>query len=241
MQLVAPDILMEVRGLSALVCGAGLALGVLVWSLGWRAHRFWIVLAITVLGGMLGLFSLRTPGVQPVVVGLLLAITVGILALPLAKVMAFVAGGVAGWLVVRAVAPAWEAPLLSFFAGGLAGVLLFRLWLMTLTSFAGTLIMLYAGLCLADRLGKVDALAMAARSAAWLNWVCAGVTLLGLLMQFLVERWFARWAKKDAKGKGKGGDKKPKPAAPAPPPAPPAESEPEQPAGWKWLPFRKAG
>lgn len=240
MRLLVPDILLELRGLSPVPCGVGLGLGLLVWALGWRAHRFWIVLATTVLGGMLGLFSFRTPGVQPTIVGLLLAITVGILALPLARVLAFVAGGIAGWILVRAVAPGWEAPQISFFAGGLAGVLLFRIWMMTLTSLAGTLIMTYSGLCLADRLGKVDMLALAQKSTVVLNWACAGAVLVGLVVQYLVERWYAHWSKKDAKGKGKaGGDKKARPAAPPPAPAP--EPEPEQPAGWKWIPFRKAG
>jgi hypothetical protein len=247
MRLVAPDILAELRGLSAVLCGVGMGLGFMVWVLGWRAHRFWIVMATTVLAGIFGLFSLRTPGVQPMVVGLLLAITAGTLALPLAKVLAFAAGGSAGWMLARSVAPAWEEPLISFFAGGLTGVLLFRFWMMTLTSLAGTLIMGYAGLCLADRLGKVDAVTLAEKSSALLNWVCVGVGLLGLVVQYLVERWYARLTSK-GKGKGKSGkpgekDKKPKAAAPPPPapPPPPPEEEPKPKTVWDWVPFRKAG
>jgi hypothetical protein len=244
MRLVAPDILAELRGLSAVLCGVGVGLGLLLWVLGWRAHRFWIVLATTVIAGVFGLFSLRTPGVQPMVVGLLLAITAGTLALPLARVLAFVAGGVAGWVLVRSVAPAWEEPLISFFAGGLTGVLLFRFWMMTLTSLAGALVMSYAGLCLADRLGKVDAVSLAEKSSALLNWVCVGFGLLGLVVQYLVERWHARLT---GKGKGKGkagkpGEKKARPAAPPPaPPPPPPEEEPKPKTVWDWVPFRKAG
>ena len=50
-----------------------------------------------------------------------------------------------------------------FVGGGLLGLLLFRWWMMALTSLSGTLIAVYCGLSLMHRLGKIDALAWSER------------------------------------------------------------------------------
>jgi hypothetical protein len=188
MQLLAPELVSEARGLSAGLCACGLAVGFLVWLLGWRGHRFWIVLFTTAVAGIFGVLSIHPQGVQPLVAGLLLALTAGILALAIVRILAFGAGGIAAWLAVQALAPNWEAPLVAFLAGGLLGVLLFRVWMMALTSLAGTLLMAYSGLCLADSLGKLDAVAVMDRFAGLLNGACAGVALFGLLVQFVLDR-----------------------------------------------------
>jgi MFS family permease len=192
MHLIAPDILLEARGLSVAVSATGMGLGFLLWALGWWGHRFWVVLFTTVVAGIFGLFTIRAYGIQPMVAGILLAVAAGTLALALARVVAFGAGGVAAWLAVRALAPQWQEPLVTFLAGGLVGVLLFRVWMMTLTSMGGTLLMAYSSLCLVDRLGKLDPIALAERSPAMLNWICVGMALLGLVVQFLLERWRVR-------------------------------------------------
>jgi MFS family permease len=188
MHLLAPDILTEARGLSAGAAAVGLGVGFLLWLLGWWGHRFWIVLFTTAVAGILGLLSGHSHGVQPLAAGLLLALAAGFLALALVRILAFVAGGAAAWLAVQALAPAWAEPLVCFLAGGLLGVLLFRVWTMALTSLAGTLLMAYSGLCLADRLGKLDAPALTARVPVLLNWACIGVALVGLVAQFIMER-----------------------------------------------------
>jgi hypothetical protein len=64
---------------------------------------------------------------------------------------------------------------------------------MTLTSFAGTVVMGYFGLSLAQQFGKVQAVALAQEKADLLNIGCAIVTLLGLLTQIVVERRRARF------------------------------------------------
>lgn len=192
MHLLAPDILAEARGLSVGLCAAGISVGLALWLLGWRAHRFWIVLFTTVGAGILGLLSGHAHGVQPLVAGLLLALAAGVLALAVVRIFAFLAGGLATWLAVQYLLPAWQEPLVSFLAGGLLGVLLFRVWTMALTGLAGTLLMAYSGLCLADRLGKLDAVALAEQSPVLLNWGCIGGALLGLVAQFVLERWRIR-------------------------------------------------
>jgi hypothetical protein len=188
MQLLAPDIVAEARELSLPVLFAGLALGLFLWILGSRFHRFWLVLGTTLVAGVMGLYSGATFGVQPLVAGLLLAIAAGALALALIRVVAFAAGGVTGWVVLHSLAPTWNEPLVTFLAGGLLGLMLFRLWIMVLTSLGGTLLVGYSSLCLADQLGKLDAVSWCQEQVSLLNIACGGVVLLGMLFQFLIDR-----------------------------------------------------
>src|SRR5262245_66462146 len=101
MHLLAPDVLAEARGLSVAVSATGLAVGVMLWLLGWWGHRFWIVLAATLGAGILGLCSGPAYGAQPLVAGLLSAVAAGALALALVRVVAWLAGVRAGWVAVR--------------------------------------------------------------------------------------------------------------------------------------------
>jgi len=189
MQLVAPDILARTQGMSLGVCGAALALGLLLWLFGWWGHRFWIVMFTTVSAGVAGLSAGVSLGVQPFVAGLLLAIAAGMMALALIRLLAFIAGGGALALAIRALVPALEEPLIGFLVGGLIGLVLFRLWIMVLTSFTGALLMVYSGLTLLDGLHKLNAPAIAEGRTLLFNWICGGITLLGVLAQYLVERW----------------------------------------------------
>jgi hypothetical protein len=189
MQLIAPEIVVEGRGLSAPLGAAGFAVGLLLWLTGWWGHRFWIVLLATVTAGVLGLLKGPVYQVQPLVAALLLAVAAGVLALALVRLVAFAAGGVAAWLGVHALGPAsWQEPLVCFLAGGLVGLLLFRVWTMILTSFGGAVLMTYFGLWFADQVGKLDAVAVANQRAALLNWVCAGTCVVGFVAQVLVDR-----------------------------------------------------
>ena len=95
MQLIAPDILTEASGLSPAISSGCAAIGLLLWLFGWRWHRFWVVVAITVAGGLIGLNSGRASGGHMLALGVLLAIAAGVLALELARIAAFLAGDVA--------------------------------------------------------------------------------------------------------------------------------------------------
>jgi hypothetical protein len=195
MPVLAPDILKEAQGLSIALMATIFGLGTLVWSLGWRAHRFWIVLATTAGAGILGLSLDLNSRAPSLVAGLLLALAAGALALALARLVAFAAGGLALWSLLHALLPGWADPLVCFLLGGLAALLLFRLWTMALTSLTGTLLMGYSGLCLAGRIGNVDIVALAENRALLLNCCCGLVTLAGLAIQFLLDR-----RKRDKKG-----------------------------------------
>lgn len=188
MQLITPDLLAQLLGMSKGACGMGIGLGVLLWAFGWLGHRFWIVCGTTVLAGVIGLSSGRLAGLTPIVAGVLLAISAGMMALALARVLAFVAGGVAVCLALQALVPTWEDRLLWFLGGGLVGLFLFRWWMMALTSLAGTLLITYSSLCLLDELGKLPALEWTERRTLLLNWLVIGGTLLGMVAQMLVER-----------------------------------------------------
>lgn len=193
MQLILPDILDEVRAFSPAVSGPAFVLGLLLWLLGWRAHRFWIVLIGTIAAGMVGLHSGPALGAQPILIGLLLAVSVGAMALALVRLIAFAAGGVAACLVLHALAPQWQQPLLCFLAGGLFGLLLFRLWTTALTSAAGTLLLAYSSLCLLSTFGKVDVIALAQKQTVAINWICGGVALLGFVAQLVFDRRRSRY------------------------------------------------
>src|SRR4029078_12600830 len=93
MQFVAPEIMTEAVGLSLGLAIAGFVLGLALWLTGWKVHRFWVVLSVTLVAGLLGLSEAPTLRSQPRVAGVLLAIAGGVLALNLIRLIAFVAGG----------------------------------------------------------------------------------------------------------------------------------------------------
>jgi hypothetical protein len=221
MQFIAPDILTEAVGLSPLLSGLGLVTGLLLWLFGWRLHRFWIVLLATVMAGVYGLLRASDYHSQPLLSGILLAIASGLLALALVRVVAFVAGGVAAVLLVQAVAPSWEEPLICFLVGGLLGLILFRVWTMALTSLAGSVLLGYSGLCLAERMGKLKAAPWADRQTLLLNWLCGAMTLVGLVGQLFLERARSRRIRAaEQKAQRKREKEKMARAEPPPPPAP---------------------
>jgi hypothetical protein len=197
MQLLAPDIIAELRGLSIPICALGVFLGLALWLTGWWGHRFWIVLILTVTAGVFGLLSVPANRMQPLVAGLLLALAAGALALALVRMVAFGAGGFAAWIAVHSLAPpAWDEPFLTFLAGGLAALLLYRIWIMALTSFAGTVLMAYFGLCLAGQLGKLDPITLTDGRALLWNIACGGTTLIGLVTQFILDRRRIRYERR---------------------------------------------
>jgi MFS family permease len=192
MQLLAPDILVEGYGLSVAITATGLVLGLLLWLFGWQAHRFWIVLIATVAAGISGLYSGPKTGIPPLVASLLMAVAFGVLALALARVVSFAAGGAAAWVLAHALIPQWDEPLLWILAGGLLGLWLFRLWTMMLTSAAGTLLMGYSLLWLLESSGRFNASEWAGQHKTSLDWSCVSVAAVGVLVQFLFDRRLSR-------------------------------------------------
>jgi hypothetical protein len=203
-QNLLAELLAQAKGLSLDVAFTGAGVGLLLWLLGWRFHRFWIVLGITVWAGIVGLVSGKESGLQVLATGLLLALVAGLLALHLARILAVVGAGFAVMTSVDALSPSFQQPLLCFLVGGLLGVVLFRLLTMLLTSFAGTALVLTSGLLIWEKSRPgFDAVAWVNDHPKELVYVAAGATALGVLSQNLVERW--RASKKKSGGKGKKG------------------------------------
>ncbi|HWG43526.1 MAG TPA: hypothetical protein VN688_12130 [Gemmataceae bacterium] len=216
MQLLAPDILEEARSLSPFISGAGLAIGFLLWSFGGRTHRFWLAMSVTLTAGILGLSYGKQYGMQPLVAGLLLAISAGALALSLVRILLFAAGGLAALGLVHTIAPTWDEPIAVSLVGGLIGILLYRFWIVAFSSLVGSLLMAYSALALLDRLHMVNSVAWTQKNGALLNWGCASLVVMGVLIQFLLER------RRQRKGQREAEPEEPvEVAPPAPPPKPP--------------------
>ncbi|QJW97696.1 hypothetical protein [Frigoriglobus tundricola] len=216
MHLVAPDILAEARGLTGAMTGTIAVLGFALWLFGWRWHRFWIVSGITLAAGLIGLNAGRTSGgTQVMAVGILLAVSAGLIALELAKVLAFVAGGCGAWLAVQWVLPQAQELWAVFLCGGLFGLLLYRLWTMLLTSLIGTLLVVHAGLLLLEPLLEFDSVGWVTQNVPALNGVVVGLVVLGILLQSASAP--DEGAAAETKEKPKKKEKKKKPAHAHPP------------------------
>jgi hypothetical protein len=217
MPLLAPDILEEARSLSPFISGAGLTIGFLLWSFGGRTHRFWLAMSVTLTAGLLGLTYGKQYGMQPLVAGLLLAISAGALALSLVRILLFAAGGLAALGLIHAIAPGWDEPIAVYLVGGLIGVLLYRFWIITFSSLVGSLLMAYSALALFDRLHMVkNSVEWTRKNGPLLNWGCASLVVMGVLIQFLLERRRYRKGLREAELA-----EPVEVAPPAPPPKPP--------------------
>ena len=183
MHLIAPDVLAEARGMSGAMAGTACVLGIALWLFGWRWHRFWVVAGVTLGAGLIGLNAGKTSGGQVMAVGILLAVAAGMMALELAKVLAFVAGGIGAWLAVQWVLPQAQELWAVFLSGGLFGLLLYRLWTMLLTSLMGALISGHAALLLLEGPLAFDAVAWSGAHLVALNGVIVALVVLGIVVQ----------------------------------------------------------
>ena len=190
MRLIAPDILAEARGLSPGLLAAFLVVGGLLWLFGWYWHRFWVAAAITAGAGLVGLYSGQVLNTQILIVGLLLAIAAGLLAMELARIFSFLGVGVLAAVGQHAVLPESQ-PLIGFLAGGLLGIAIYRFWAMLLASFVGAMLVAHAALLLADSQGRITAATFSEQKGQWLNGVVIAATVLGMFAQ----RWAESYIK----------------------------------------------
>jgi hypothetical protein len=220
MQVLAPDILELTRQLSPLVSLMAVLIGLCLWLFGACSHRFWLALTLTLAAGVAGLSLGRDFAVQPLVAGLLLALAAGALALALARISLFIAGGFAGLLLARMVMPNVNE-FVAFVIGGLVGIAFYQLWITALSSLVGTVLMAYGLVSVLDKLGQLDSISWANRNTPLINWGLIAFTILGILVQFLLERY--RQGRKAPPEKTDNQEKKQAapPAQPPPPPPPP--------------------
>ncbi len=183
MMLLNPDVLTEAKGLSVGASGFFLFVGFMLWACGWRWHRFWVVFGITVAAGMFGLTAGRSAGTQVLVVGVLLAVAAGMLAIELARIGAFLGGGTAAWLAAANVVPQAQELWAVFLCGGLLGIALYKLWTMLATSLIGTLIFAHALLLMLEQLQKFPAAKWVTMNASAVNGFVIGLMILGVIAQ----------------------------------------------------------
>ncbi|MBI2807196.1 MAG: hypothetical protein HYX68_19615 [Planctomycetes bacterium] len=192
MYLIATDILADLCGLSLGLILAILPIGLLLWLLGWWSHRFWIVLATTVVAGLFGLLEANTWHAQPIVVAILLAIAAGVLALALVRVITFAAGGLAGVYALLLAFPSFQHQVIAFLVSGLLCLLLFRWFFMLLTSLVGVCFLAYGVLALMHYREMMDAITWSDENSTLLTAICGGGALFGFGFQFFFDRWRAR-------------------------------------------------
>jgi hypothetical protein len=197
MVLIAPDILADACGLSLGPVLVMVPIGLVLWLLGWWSHRFWVVLVSTVLGGIYGLSLAPNFHLLGVTTAVLLALSAGVLALALIRLVAFAAGGVAGLLIVQAAYPSFNQPLIAFLVSGLVCLALFRPCMMALTSLAGSVTLTCAALMLLHHNAVLDVPAWSAQSAVLVNGVIGVLALLGLVIQLLLDRYVFRQKEKE--------------------------------------------
>ena len=188
MQMISPEILADAKGLSIGAAAFFLLVGAMLWSLGWRWHRFWIVFALTVTAGLLGIAAGRSSGTQVLVVGVLLAIVAGMLALEVARIVAFLTCGLAAWIAAQAVMPEAQELWAVFLCGGLVGVVLYKFWTMLATAAIGSLFVGHAALILMDTAGVLKADEWATKNAAILN----GWFVVNILVGIAIQTWTGR-------------------------------------------------
>lgn len=210
MQIILPEIVAEVRELSVWLPILAFGTALLFGLSGWSTYRFWAVLFTTVAAGLYGLLQAESLNLLPAVAALLLALSAGMLALSIMRVVAFILGGVSCLMLMHLIAPGADAPVICILSGGVFAIILFRLWIMFLTSFAGSVVITYCVLCFFDRLGSFDSVKWSQENVTALNWIC----LIGAGVITVAQYYWNQNAKSEKKDKPadkpkEGGDKKP--------------------------------
>ncbi len=181
--VISPEVLAEAKGLSIGATGFFLFVGLMLWGFGWRWHKFWTAFTITLLAGLLGLTFGRSAGLPLLAVALSVAVICGVLAMELAKILAFLTGGVAAWLGAQVILPQAQELWAAFLCGGLVGVLLHQFWTMLATSFVGTVIVGHTTLLFLDQLNVVKDADFATQYAAAINGWAVLSTIVGIIVQ----------------------------------------------------------
>lgn len=186
MEIIAPDLLVDMRDLPLAALLVVTLLGLGIWMTGWWTHRFWIALCATFIAGMAGLNLGQQVGLQPVVAGLLAAVGAGCVGLAIGRLVVFALYGLACWYLVHKVGPQFEVPLACFLVGGLVSVLFFRFSVMLMTSAIGSLLLAYGGMVLAEHIVHFDAVRWINSQQTHMVNIGFGVTIgLGIVAQLL--------------------------------------------------------
>jgi hypothetical protein len=195
MKIFSPELVAKASELPSPALLTMAVLGPLFWVLGWRIHRVLFVAAVTVTGGLYGLFHGPAFGLDRVVAASLLSVSAAALSLALIRVGVFMAFGVAAGLGASVLVTshfdehmrAWLRAA-SFFVGGLFSLICYRFLIILITSFVGAFLLLLGGLGFAAQRCDADTVALATQRPTVVSaaWVALG--LIGAAGQYWTER-----------------------------------------------------
>lgn len=184
MSLLTPEYLTELLDLPSAALLITLVLGLALALTGWKWHRFWLTLSLSLVAGLVGMKQAATWGIQqPALAGGILAATAGCLALSLARVGLFLAYGLACWYIMQRLAPAYAIPAMCICVGGIFSVVFYRFSMALLTSAIGCLMMCYSGFAYCEQQKFFPVLNLIKEQALTVHAVWTGLTLLSSLLQ----------------------------------------------------------
>lgn len=189
MNLLSPEYLSELMDLPSAALLVMLGLGTGLALTGWKWHRFWLTLCLSLVAGLVGLKQAAAWGIhQPVLAGVVLAATAGCLALSLARVGLFLAYGLTCWYAMQRLAPAYAIPAMCICGGGIFSVVFYRFSMALLTSAIGCLMISYGVLAYGEQQRWFPMLNWLKDQpvAAHASW--AGLTLATLFLQLYLSR-----------------------------------------------------
>ena len=189
MQILSPDVLADVLELPVPALLVLMGFGALLSLTGWRWHRFWLTICVSLISGLVGLRQAQAWGInQPIVAGVLLAAAAGCLALSLARVGLFLAYGLAAWYAMKRLAPPYAIPAICICVGGIFSVLFYRFCVVLLTSVVGSILFTYAGLAYAQTQNWFPVQTWLNEQSLAAHGALAGLCLVTLLLQLYLWR-----------------------------------------------------
>jgi hypothetical protein len=193
MTVLSPELLADVLELPVAALWVLIGIGLGLALTGWKWHRFWLTISVSLISGLIGLRSAQSWGIQqPILAGVLLAAAAGCLALSLARVGLFLAYGLVTWYAMKRLAPPYAIPAICICIGGLFSVLFYRFCVVLLTSAVGSILMAYGGLAYAEHQKWFPVMTWLKDQALPAHAALAGLGVVTLLLQL----YFWRKAKK---------------------------------------------
>lgn len=189
MEILSAEIVTDILELPMPALLAMMSTGLLLAITGWKWHRFWLTLCVSLIAGLIGMRQASAWGIsQPVVSGVLLAAAAGCLALSLSRVGLFLAYGLACWYTMKRLAPPYAIPAICICAGGLFSALFYRFCVVLLTSAIGSVVLCYGAIAYVEQQKWYAALNWLKDQSLVAHAALAGVILLSLFIQLALCR-----------------------------------------------------
>lgn len=189
MEILSPEVVTDILELPLPALLAMMGAGLLLSITGWKWHRFWLTMCVSLIAGLIGMRQSTAWGIsQPVVTGVLLAAAAGCLALSLSRVALFLAYGLTCWYAMKRMSPVYAIPAICICAGGLFSVVFYRFCVVLLTSTIGSVVLCYGAVAYVEQQKWYAALNWLKEQSLAAHAALAGVTLVALLIQLAISR-----------------------------------------------------